>query len=89
MGCRTAVATEYSTRNCHRDTTEASCRWTGTLGQLDERGGVADYYDWCTVPDKGYDAILFAGVALIAGCILQGKYSALWVLIAGEQLARV
>ena len=37
------------------------------------------------VPGKGYDAILFAGIALVAGCILQGKFSALWVLIAGEE----
>ena len=36
------------------------------------------------MPDKGYDAILFAGVALVAACVLQGKFSALWLLLAGD-----
>ncbi|KAK9788845.1 hypothetical protein WJX73_003600 [Symbiochloris irregularis] len=41
------------------------------------------YYNWCVVPNSGYDAILFAGVALLAACLLQGKFSALWIMAAG------
>ena len=44
----------------------------------------AEAYDWCIVPDSGYDAVLFAGVAVLAACCLQGKFSALWILLAGE-----
>lgn len=45
---------------------------------------LAEAYDWCVVPDSGYDAVLFAGVAVLAACCLQGKFSALWILLAGE-----
>ena len=44
----------------------------------------AESYDWCIVPDSGYDGVLFAGVALLAACCLQGKFSALWILLAGR-----
>lgn len=37
----------------------------------------------CTVPLRGYDAFLFAGIALIAACLLVGKLSTVYVLIAG------
>lgn len=37
----------------------------------------------CTVPLRGYDAFLFAGIALIAASILFGRLSVVFVLIAG------
>ena len=43
----------------------------------------ADHFNWCVVPDKGYDAILFGAMAVVLAVVLQGKYSALWTLIAG------
>lgn len=43
----------------------------------------ADHFNWCVVPDKGYDAILFGAMAVVVAVVLQGKYSALWTLIAG------
>lgn len=42
-----------------------------------------DHYNWCAVPDKGYDAVLFGGMAVVVAALLQGKYAALWTLIAG------
>ncbi|KAK9835845.1 hypothetical protein WJX74_009233 [Apatococcus lobatus] len=42
-----------------------------------------DHFNWCTVPGKTYDAVLFAGFAVLCACLLQGKFSALWVLLAG------
>lgn len=44
----------------------------------------AAYYDWCVVPNSGYDSILFAGVALVAACLLQGKFASLYVMAAGR-----
>lgn len=44
---------------------------------------LADHYNWCAVPDKGYDAVLFGGMAVVVAALLQGKYAALWTLIAG------
>ena len=35
------------------------------------------------MPDKGYDAVLFGGMAVVTAALLQGKYAALWTLIAG------
>jgi len=35
------------------------------------------------VPDKGYDAVLFGAMAVVVAVLLQGKYSALWTLVAG------
>ena len=46
----------------------------------------ADNYNWCTVPGSGYDAILFAAIAVVFACLLQGQFSALYVLIAGRLL---
>lgn len=43
-----------------------------------------DHFNWCTVPGKAYDATLFAGFAVLCACLLQGKFSALWVLLAGK-----
>lgn len=44
----------------------------------------ADNYDWCIVPDSGYDIIVFAGVAVIISCLFRGKFSNLMILIAGK-----
>ena len=43
-----------------------------------------DNYDWCIVPDTGYDVILLAGIAVVVACICQGRLSNLMVLVAGE-----
>lgn len=40
-------------------------------------------YNWCIVPDSAYDAVLFAGVALLVACVVSGRLSAVWVLVAG------
>ena len=40
-------------------------------------------YDWCTVPDSGYDVIVFAGIAVLVACCFRGKFSNLMILIAG------
>ncbi|KAK9828685.1 hypothetical protein WJX72_001519 [[Myrmecia] bisecta] len=42
-----------------------------------------EHYNWCTVPESGFDAVLFGAVALLAASILHGKFSALWILLAG------
>lgn len=44
-----------------------------------------DNFNFCVVPHTGYDAVLFAGIAIVAACILRGKFSALYVLLAGTQ----
>ncbi|KAL0054880.1 hypothetical protein WJX82_003714 [Trebouxia sp. C0006] len=46
----------------------------------------ADNYDWCIVPDTGYDVILLAGIAVVVACICQGRLSNLMVLVAGGAL---
>lgn len=43
----------------------------------------ADNYDWCIVPDSGYDIIVFAGVAVVVSCLFRGKFSNLMILVAG------
>lgn len=45
-----------------------------------------DNYDWCIVPDTGYDVILLAGIAVVVACVCQGRLSNLMVLLAGEHL---
>ena len=47
------------------------------------RAARADNFTYCTVPASGQDALLFGAVALLIASALQGKLSALWVLIAG------
>jgi len=37
------------------------------------------------VPHKGWDVILFAGIAVVVACLSQGPYSSLIVLLAGEE----
>ncbi len=39
------------------------------------------------VPKHGQDAVLFAGVALLAACLFSGPFFALAVLLAGGPLA--
>ena len=48
------------------------------------RLALADSYDWCIVPDTGYDVILLASLAVVVACLCQGRLSNLMVLIAGE-----
>ena len=45
-----------------------------------------DAYNWCPVEDRGWDVILFAGIATVIACLSQGPYSSLIVLIAGEKI---
>ncbi len=33
----------------------------------------------------GYDAIVFAGIAVVIGCLCRGRFNNLFILIAGEQ----
>lgn len=42
-----------------------------------------DEYDWCVVPDSGYDVIVFAGVAVVVSCLFRGRFSNLMILVAG------
>ena len=42
-----------------------------------------DDYDWCTIPDSGYDALLFPAIAVVLACLLQGRMSTTLVLIIG------
>ena len=46
----------------------------------------ADEYDWCIVPDSGYDIIVFAGVAVVVSCLFRGRFSNLMILVAGMPL---
>lgn len=45
-----------------------------------------DEYNWCPVKEKGWDVILFAGIAVVVACISQGPYSSLIVLLSGGAL---
>jgi len=47
----------------------------------------AENFNWCVVPKHGQDAVLFAGVALLAACLFSGPFFALAVLLAGGPLA--
>lgn len=47
------------------------------------RLALTDSYDWCIVPDTGYDVILLASLAVVVACLCQGRLSNLMVLIAG------
>lgn len=44
----------------------------------------ADDYNWCVVPHRPWDVLLFAGMAVVVACLSQGPYSSLIVLITGE-----
>jgi hypothetical protein len=43
----------------------------------------ADDYNWCVVPHRPWDTLLFAGMAVVVACLSQGPYSSLIVLVAG------
>ncbi len=45
----------------------------------------AENFSFCTVPNSGQDALLFGSVAVLVTVVLQGKLSAVWVLIAGAR----
>lgn len=45
---------------------------------------LADSYDWCIVPETGYDVIVLAGLAVVVACLCQGRLSNLMVLVAGQ-----
>ena len=38
----------------------------------------ADAYNWCVVPDTGFDAILFAGIAVSIACLVPGRFANSW-----------
>ena len=44
-------------------------------------------YNYCIVPESAYDAVLFAAVALITACVVSGRLSAVWTLVAGGLVA--
>jgi hypothetical protein len=45
---------------------------------------VADHFNFCTVPEAGADAIFFASLSLFVACLLRGRLSALYILLAGK-----
>lgn len=47
------------------------------------------HFNFCPVPEKGFDALAYMSVALLVAAVLQGKLSALLVLIAGGVLQGV
>ncbi|KAK9866895.1 hypothetical protein WJX84_006646 [Apatococcus fuscideae] len=40
-------------------------------------------FNWCVIPNSGEDAILFAGIAVAASCVVFGRFSTLFVLFLG------
>ena len=56
------------------------------VSQMTVRSLRAVDYDWCTVPESGYDALLFPAIAVVLACLFQGRYSTTLVLIAGADL---
>jgi len=48
-----------------------------------DRVDMPQNFNYCTVPLTGYDAFLFASLALILGVMLNGKLSAVALMIAG------
>lgn len=50
---------------------------------LGDRKRIPDSAYYCSVPLRGYDAFLFASLALIATCFLFGKLSTVYILISG------
>ncbi|KAL4437060.1 hypothetical protein ABPG75_004199 [Micractinium tetrahymenae] len=46
----------------------------------------ASAFNYCTVPQEGNDAFLFAALALLAGACSRGKLAVVWVLVAGGTL---
>lgn len=50
---------------------------------LTEEVVCAENFDWCTVPNVGYDVIFVPGIAVILACLIQNRYSTTLVLIIG------
>jgi hypothetical protein len=48
----------------------------------------AEEYNWCIVPNSSYDVTLFGALAVILACLLQGRLSSLFVLLAGKRSSR-
>lgn len=44
----------------------------------------ASAFNYCTVPQEGSDAFLFAALALLAAACSRGKLAVVWVLVAGK-----
>ena len=42
-----------------------------------------DGWNWCLVPDGGFDAVFFAGLAIVAMCLAHPRWDALIVLFMG------
>jgi hypothetical protein len=40
-------------------------------------------YNFCVVPDTGFDAVLFVALALLLTCLVKGQFSMLIVLVSG------
>ena len=43
-------------------------------------------WNWCLVPDGGYDAVFFAGLAIVAMCVASPRWDALIVLALGKRV---
>ena len=76
---RPAIALQHCGRRCQQ-TAGSNIE----LRQLPLAGN----FSYCTVPNSGQDALLFGSVAVLVTCVLQGKLSAVWVLIAGARPCR-
>ena len=46
----------------------------------------AENFNWCTVPEVGYDVIFVPGIAVILACLLQNRLSTTWVLVIGAPI---
>eukprot|EP00892_Ulva_mutabilis_P007352 jgi/Ulvmu1/498/UM001_0506.1 len=44
------------------------------------------HYNWCVVPQSGQDAVLYGAIAVLLGCLVSGKLSSVWILVAGGVL---
>lgn len=80
--------------HCHR--TPCSVAWPGCPAGASifacprpaRRGLHAEDFNYCTVPQQGTDAFLFASLALLAGACALGKLAMVWVLLAGRRRGR-
>lgn len=71
------------------DWTSNSFLWTPSICLLSNvsyahRVDQPESYNYCTVPQHGTDAFLFASLALLAGACALGKLAVVWVLLAGR-----
>jgi hypothetical protein len=70
----------------HNSTMHRPHVWLVHIASLPHDGKLcgADDYNWCAVPHRPWDTLLFAGIAVVIACLSQGPYSSLIVLVAGE-----